>query len=72
MAKIDKIIAIVREDIANVANAPSTGGGFGANSADPTAGFDPVMGFRRRRDDNIDGRSVNNRYKHWLKSMGLL
>ena len=34
--------------------------------------FDPVIGFKRRRNGNIDGRSVSKKYKDWMKSLGLL
>ena len=53
MAKIDKIIQIIREQM--VANSPGTSGGF-SGSADPkgpTAGFDPVMGLKRRKGTQI-------------------
>ena len=36
------------------------------------ATFDPVIGFKRRRNGNIDGRSVSKKYKDWMKSLGLL
>ena len=48
MKNLDKIISIIREQM--VANAPGSSGGFGASadSKGPTAGFDPVMKFKRR------------------------
>ena len=48
MAKIDRFIQMIREQM--VANAAGGSGGF-SGSADPkgpTAGFDPVIGLRRR------------------------
>ncbi len=53
MEKIDRIIQIVRENM--VANAPGVQGGF-SGSADPkgpVAGFDPVMGTKRRKGPQI-------------------
>lgn len=34
--------------------------------------FDPVMTFKRRKNGNIDGRSVSDQYKKWLRSLGHL
>ena len=48
MAKIDRFIQMIREQM--VANAAGGSGGF-SGSADPkgpTAGFDPVIGLRKR------------------------
>jgi hypothetical protein len=57
MKKIDRIINQIRslrEDgaagIVNSANAPGSGGSLGSNSPNPNMpGFDPLMGFKRRR-----------------------
>ena len=48
--KLDKIIAMVREEMMT-ANAPGASGGFGADSPakGPRAGFSPVMGNVRKR-----------------------
>ena len=51
--KLDWIISIIKEQM--VANAPGGSGGF-SGSADPkgpVAGFDPVMGLRRRKGPQI-------------------
>ena len=51
--KLDWIISIIKEQM--VANAPGGSGGF-SGSADPkgpTAGFDPVMGLKRRKGPQI-------------------
>ena len=51
--KLDWIISIIKEQM--VANAPGGSGGF-SGSADPkgpVAGFDPVMGMRRRKGPQI-------------------
>ena len=58
MEKIDRVIQAfrnLREDGGMVANAPGTGGGFGgsANAKGPVAGFDPVMGFKKRKGPQI-------------------
>jgi len=73
MNKLNKIIDIIRENM--VANPPGQSGGFSA-SGNPTttAGFDPVVGFTRRRKkpDLIDGRTVKNRsYLKWLRALGV-
>lgn len=51
--KLDRIISIVREQI--VANAAGSQGGFSGSSEakGPTAGFDPVMGLKRRKGPQI-------------------
>jgi hypothetical protein len=73
MTPLDRVISIIRED-AMVANSVGQGGGFGGNSPHPTAGFDPVMSFVRRKSGLVDKRNKNykSRYEKWLKSMGLL
>lgn len=58
--KIDRIIEAVRNYITlkeegMVANAPGSQGGFSGSSdpKGPTAGFDPVMGLKRRKGPQI-------------------
>ncbi len=52
--KLDWIISIVREEMMT-ANPPGGSGGFSGSSdpKGPTAGFDPVMGFKRRKGPQI-------------------
>lgn len=73
MTPLDRVITIIRED-AMVANSPGQGGAFGGKSQQPTAGFDPVMGFARRKSGFVDKRnkSYKKRYDNWLKSLGHL
>ena len=51
---LDRIIAIIREDMMT-ANAPGNSGGFGGDSPakGPRAGFDPVMKKTTRRKNTI-------------------
>lgn len=51
--KLDRIISIIREQM--IANAPGGSGGFSSSSEakGPTAGFDPLLGLRRRRGPQI-------------------
>jgi hypothetical protein len=79
MNKIDKVIEYfrnLREEGSPTMNTgtPNGSAGFSANAdaSGPNAGFDSVIGFRRRRNGKIDGRSASNKYKKWLKSLGLL
>ena len=53
MANLDRIIQMIREQM--VANAPGGSGGFSGSSdaKGPTAGFDPVMGLKRRKGPQI-------------------
>ena len=52
----------------------SDGGNLPTNniSGPGIARFDPVIGFRKRRSGDVDGRSVKKKYKDWMKSLGLL
>jgi hypothetical protein len=63
--KIDWIISIIREQM--VANAPGAQGGFSgsADSKGPVAGFDPVMGFTRRKKYASLGTGSR---KRWMKN----
>jgi hypothetical protein len=74
MSKIDRVIQYFRNLKEEAPTMSSGNGGFGGSSSSqgPTAGFDPVIGFRKRRGGKIDGRSVAKKYKNWMKSLGLL
>ena len=70
--KIDRIIEAVRNHInlkeeGMVANAPGSQGGFSgsANPKGPVAGYDPVMGLRRRKGPQIK-LPLGSR-KRWMK-----
>lgn len=79
MSKIDRVIEYfrnLREESAPTMNTGTSNGSAGfsssADSSGPNAGFDPVIGFKRRKNGKIDGRSASGKYKKWLKSLGLL
>lgn len=71
--KIDIIIEAFRrykiliEEGGMVANPPGTSGGFSSSSDSkgPTAGFDPVMGMRRRKGPQI--KLPPGSRKRWMK-----
>jgi hypothetical protein len=67
MRKIDQIIKIIRENMI-------VGGGVPTNniSSGNVAKFDPVISFKKRKNGNVDGRSVTEKYKKWLKSLKLM
>lgn len=67
MKKIDKIIEIIRENMVVGGEVPTNNIGSGNIKT-----FDPVMSFRRRKNGNIDGRSVSERYKRWIKCLGMM
>lgn len=72
MKKIDRIIEILRENM--VANAPSTGGAFGADSpaSGPTAGTDAMVGITTSYSGikkNVDYRKVPKKYKVWVRNL---
>jgi hypothetical protein len=66
MKRIERIIELIRENM--MASSMPTNNISSGNIAT----FDPVIGFKRRRNGNIDGRSVSKKYKDWMKSLGLL
>lgn len=66
--RIDQIISTIRE------NMVVGGGGFTGSSPaqGPTAGFDPLLGFKNKKKKNtIDFRRVPKKfnYKDWIKSI---
>jgi hypothetical protein len=64
--KLDWIVSIIREQM--VANAPGASGGF-SGSADPkgpVAGFDPLMG-KKKKDGTVDFRRIKPNYRRWVK-----
>lgn len=63
--KIDQIISIIKE------NMVVGGGGFTGSSPaqGPTAGFDPLLGFKNKKKGNVDFRKVPQNYKSWVKSI---
>ena len=64
--KLDWIISIVREEMMS-ANASGASGGFSGSSdpKGPTAGFDPVMGLRKRKGPQI--KLPPGSRKRWMK-----
>lgn len=74
MSKIDKVMQYFRNLKEEAPTMSSDGGILPTNNiSEPgIAKFDPVIGFKRRRNGNIDGRSVSKKYKDWMKSLGLL
>ena len=66
MKKIERIIELIRENM--IASSVPTNNISGGNIAT----FDPVIGFKKRKNGNVDGRSVAKKYKEWMKSLGLL
>lgn len=67
MKKIDRIIEIIRENMMVSNGIPTTNISSGNISK-----FDPVMSFRKRKNGDVDGRSVSDKYKKWLKSLRLM
>jgi hypothetical protein len=64
MKKIDKLIDIIRENMVASGGVP-TNNISGGN----VEKFDPVISFKKRKNGNIDGRSVSEKYKKWLKNL---
>ncbi len=63
--KLDWIISIIREEMMT-ANPPGTQGGFSGSSdpKGPTAGFDPVMGLKKRKGPQI--KLAPGSRKRWM------
>jgi hypothetical protein len=63
--KFDWIISLIREQM--VANAPGGSGGFGSSAEvkGPIAGFDPVMGLKKRKGPQIKLPPGSRR--RWMK-----
>lgn len=72
MEKIDRIIEYFRSINEEVGSAPTNSvGPQGITSrGEPIAGFEPVMGFRKRKKkDEVDYRSVPKDYRKWVKNI---
>jgi hypothetical protein len=63
--KLDRIIEIIREQM--VANVAGSQGGFSGTSdpKGPTAGFDPTIGFTKRKGPQI--KLPPGSRKRWMK-----
>jgi hypothetical protein len=64
MKKIDKIIEIIRENMMVSTSIPTNN-----ISTGHIAKFDPVITFKKRKNGSVDGRSVSDKYKKWLRSL---
>jgi len=73
MGKIDKIIEYFRsinEEVSSGAPTNSVGPTGITSKGNPIAGFEPVMGFRRRKKTkDLDYRSVPKNYRKWVKDI---
>lgn len=77
---IERIIKIVRDikeegmvgamPTMNTGSAPEAPGFSGAaDPKGPSAGFDPLLGKRKRKNGGIDFRRVAPNYKKWVKNI---
>jgi hypothetical protein len=69
MNKLDKIIKIIRENMAFSGSGEVPTNNISSGNIDT---FDPTLHFRKRKNGNLDGRSVSKKYKEWLKNLGHL
>lgn len=70
MDKIDKVIKYFRNIKEESPTMSSGGGGFSglSGSEGPTAGFDPILGMKKRRNGkDVDLRSVDMKFRRWIK-----
>jgi hypothetical protein len=53
---------------------PNGSAGFSAyaDSRGPNAGTSNPLPFFKKKNGKLDGRSVNKRYKDWVKSLGMM
>jgi hypothetical protein len=63
--KLNRIIEIIREQIATGSTASAPGFSGTSDPKGPTAGFDPVMGLRRRNGPQI--KLPPGSRKRWTK-----
>ena len=63
--KLDWIISIIKEQMATGSVAGVSGFSGSADPKGPTAGFDPIMGLRRRKGPQI--KLPPGSRKRWMK-----
>ena len=63
--KIDWIISMIREQMVTGSSSGSPGFSGSADPKGPTAGFDPVMGFTKRKGPQI--KLPPGSRKRWMK-----
>jgi hypothetical protein len=63
--KLDRIIKIIREQMVTGSTAGAPGFSGAADAKGPTAGFDSVMGFRKRKGPQI--KLPPGSRKRWMK-----
>ncbi len=73
MNKIDKVIQYFRNLKEEAPTMSSGNGRFSGSSSSqgPTAGFDPVIGFRKRKNGKVDNRRVCKSWRNWINSLGM-
>jgi hypothetical protein len=67
-SKTDRIL----DNVINIVETMTAGNlGFtqAADDAGPVAGFDPLLGSRKKRNGSIDFRRIPNSYKRWVKDI---
>ena len=71
MNKIDKVIEYFRNLREEGPTMSSGSGGFSGSSdaKGPVAGFDPILGMRRRKNNQVDLRTINSKLRRWVKSI---
>jgi hypothetical protein len=71
MKKIDKIINYFRNLKEEGPTMSSGNGGFSgsSNPKGPTAGFDPILGMRKRKNNEVDLRTIDSKLRRWVKSI---
>jgi hypothetical protein len=73
MNKIDKVIQYFRNLKEEAPTMSCGNGGFSGSSSSlgPTAGFDPVIGFKKRKNGKVDNRRVHKSWRNWIDSLGM-
>jgi hypothetical protein len=64
--KLDWIISIIKEQMVTGSTAGAPGFSGSADPKGATAGFDPLMG-KKKRDGSLDFRRIKSNYRKWLK-----
>jgi hypothetical protein len=71
MKKIDKIINYFRnlKEEGPTMSSGNVGFNGSSNPKGPTAGFDPILGMRKRKNNEVDLRAIDSKLRRWVKSI---
>jgi hypothetical protein len=65
MTKIERIINLIRENMMS-SSMPTNN-----ISSGNIKNFDPVIGFKKRKNGKVDNRRVRKSWRNWIDSLGM-